>query len=365
MKKLKKVYMSSIYQNAGKTTVSLGLYKLFTERRLKTAFLKPVGQQAVSVNDQEIDKDSYLIGEVYNCRKNLKEMSPVTIGHGFTEKYIFNPNKAVLEKKIQKAFSTLAKDKDAIIIEGTGHAGVGSVVDLSNAKVAKMLEAKVIIISEGGIGRSIDEIMLNKALFDMQDVELLGVIVNKVLPEKYARVKKALKQGLKNKGLKLLGVIPSDLLLSDPTIERLMSRLNLELMCGKENITRRVRNTIIAAMEPENMVEHINEGTLILTSGDRVDNIMVAVSSHLIMQGRNNQVSGVILSGGLTPDQKIIDLLKKSKIPVLLSRDDTYTVAGKIDSLICKIEKDDKNKIIEARHLVKKYVDVDEILKNL
>lgn len=365
MTKLKNIYISSIYQNAGKTTLALGLYKTFLERRLKTVFLKPVGQQTYSVNNQDIDKDSYLIGEVYHCREKFKEMSPVTIGPGFTERYIFHPRRNALRKKIERSFKSLTKGKDAIIIEGTGHAGVGAVIDLSNADVANLLGSKVIIVSEGGIGRSIDEIMLNKALFDLKGVEILGVIINKVLAGKYRKVKKALKQGLKNKGLRLLGVIPVDPLLSAPTVGQLMQRLKLRLLCGRGHLNRRVRHTIIAAMEPYNMVHYLTEGTLVLTSGDRVDNIMVAVSSHLITRGRENRVSGIILTGGLRPNPKIVDLLKKSKISVLLSQEDTYTIAGNIENLICKIQKTDKDKIAEARHLVRKYVDVDLILKNL
>ena len=365
MKKIKNIYMSSIYQNAGKTTVAIGLYKLFRGRKLKMAFIKPVGQQTVSVDDMNIDKDSYLLGELYHCREKLKDMSPVTVAHGYTEEYIFNPQKDLLRKKILTSFERLKKGKDAVIIEGTGHAGVGAVIDVSNADVASLLGSKVIIVSEGGIGRSIDEIMLNKALFDLQGVEVIGVIINKVLPEKYNKIKKALSQGLKNKNLRLLGVIPMDPILSTPTMEHLMSRLSLRLLCGKENLRRKVHNTIVASMEPYNMVNYLKNGTLVLTSGDRVDNIMVAVSSHLVMQGKSNQVSGMILTGGLTPNKKIVELLKKSKIPILMSDDETYAIAGKIESLICKIEKTDKDKIAEATRLIKEYVDVDTILNSL
>jgi len=360
---LKNVYISSIYQNAGKTTVCLGIYKALRERKLKTAFMKPVGQETVNVDDHNIDKDSYLIGEVYKCRKRLKDMSPVTIGPGYTEKYIFHPEGAMLREKIQGAFKKMARGKDVIIIEGTGHSGVGSVIDLSNATVAASLGSKVIIVSEGGIGKSIDEIMLNKALFDMQNVEILGVIVNKVLPEKYERVKKALTQGLRNKGIRLLGVIPLDPLLISPTIGQVMNLLKMELLSGQGSLNRRVKNAIVAAMEPYNMVHHINtSGTLVITSGDRVDNIMAAVTAHLVTQSKSHQISGIILTGGLTPNDKVVDMLKKSKIPVLLSPDDTFTVATKVEHLICKIQKTDKDKILEAYQLVKRYVDIDAIL---
>ena len=49
-------------------------------------------------------------------------------------------------------------------------------------------------------------------------------------------------------------------------------------------------------------------------------------------------------------------------MPVLITNDDTYTVAAKIEHLICKIQKTDKDKILEATRLVEKYVDVQEIL---
>ena len=365
MKPLKNVFLSAIHQNAGKTTIALGLYKFFKDKGLKTAFMKPVGQKIVTIHRKSVDKDSYLIGEVYHCRSKFKVMSPVTIGRGFTERYIFRPNQNVLRREILKSFKDLSKSKDAIIVEGTGHAAVGSVIDLSNADVAGMLGSKVIIISEGGIGKSIDEITLNKALFDLKNVEVLGVIVNKVLPEKYEKIKRIVGQGLKNKGLRLLGVIPMDQILSSPTVEQVMHQLDLKLLCGRSNLLQHVHHTIVAAMEPHNMISYLKNGTLVITSGDRLGNILVSVSSHLIDTKKIFRIAGIILTGGLLPNPKIIHILKKSRIPVLLSGSDTYKVAAQIESFMHKIEKTDKDKIAEATRVVKKYVDVATILKHL
>lgn len=365
MPQIKNLYLSAIHQNAGKTTIALGLYHQFQERRLKASFLKPVGQKVLSIGKQDIDKDSYLISKVYHCQGRIKDMSPITVGRGFTEKYIFHPNHDFLHKEIRHSFDKLSRGTDVMIVEGTGHAGVGSVIDFSNADVASMLDSKVIIISEGGIGKSIDEIMLNKALFDLKRVEILGVIINKVLPEKYDKIKMHLAQGLANKNIRLLGVIPMDSMLTFPTVEQVMKELQLELLCGKTNLKTRVQHKIVAAMEPQNMVEYLKDGTLVITSGDRVDNILVSVSSHLISQRRKFRISGIVLTGGLVPSSSIVDLLKKSKIPVLTSKDDTFTVAGKVEALTCKIERTDKDKIAEATRLVREYVDIDAILKYL
>ncbi len=357
------VFVSSIGQNAGKTTMSLGLYKAFQSKGINTTFMKPVGQEFVNVRGLHVDKDSHLIGRVYHIHKNLKDMSPVTIGRGFTEEYISNPRPNQLRESIEAAFKRLIKNKDAIIVEGTGHAGVGSVVDVSNADVASLLGSKVIIVSEGGIGRSIDEVMLNKALFDLRGVEVLGVIVNKVIPEKYQKIKRVLGKGLKAKGIELLGVIPTQPMLSSPTISQIRERLGLTVLCGEKAMANRVRHTIVAAMEPHHMINYLKEKTLVLTSGDRVDNISVAVSAHLVHQGQQDIVSGIILTGSLRPSPEIISLLKKTRIPVLMTDDDTYTVAAKVEHLICKIQESDKDKIAEATRLVKKYVNIDKILK--
>ncbi len=363
-KPLFNIFLSSIHQNAGKTTISLGLFKALKDRKQQISFMKPVGQQVVPVGKHSIDKDSYLIGEVFQCRRRFKDMSPVTIGKGDTQKYILNPDKEKIRDSIEKAFKSLIKDRTAIIVEGTGHAGVGSVIDFSNADVAQLLGSKVIIISEGGIGKSIDEIILNKALFDLKGVEVLGIIVNKVLIDKYEKVKSILAKGLERKGIRLLGVIPLEPLLSSPTIEQIQAKLNLKLLCEKAEMSKRVKSTIVAAMEPHNMIHYLKDGTLVLTSGDRVDNILLAVSSHLMSGGTGFHISGIILTGGLMPNPQIMDLLKQSQIPVLSTDKDTYSVAAELEHLIPKIQKSDKDKIREATRLVKKYVDVKAILES-
>jgi hypothetical protein len=242
---------------------------------------------------------------------------------------------------------------------------VGSVIDCSNADVAALLGSQAIIISGGGIGRAIDEIMLNKALFDLCKVPVLGVIINKVLPDKLDRIRSIVGKGLERKGIRLLGVIPELELLSAPTVEQIKDRLDLKVFSGEENLRTRVYDAIVAAMEPYNMIGHLRDGALVITSGDRVDNMLVAVSSYLLQQGRSVKVAGLILTGGLTPDHKIAGLLKDSRIPVLYSDQDTYTIAAAIENMTPKIQKTDRDKIREARRLVKDYVNVDMILENL
>ena len=71
-------------------------------------------------------------------------------------------------------------------------------VALSNAAVASMLGTPAVIVSEGGVGRPIDEIVLNAALFERQGVKVAGAIVNKVDLDAQPGIGSVLKRGLEH-----------------------------------------------------------------------------------------------------------------------------------------------------------------------
>src|ERR1041384_1650885 len=203
-----RVFIAATRQNDGKTTASLGLIAALEQHFPRVGYIKPGGQRFVEVEEQKIDEDTVLMDAVYQLNCPLVDMSPIAVEPDFTRKYLQAANNDALVKKIQKAFDRVSWEKDFVLCEGSGHAGVGSVFDLSNAQVAKILKAKVVIVSQGGIGKPIDEVSLNQALFEKEGVEIIGVILNKVLPSKVEAVSDFARRGLKRKGLDLLGVVP-------------------------------------------------------------------------------------------------------------------------------------------------------------
>src|SRR3954452_24625108 len=179
-----RLFIAATRQNDGKTTTSLGLIAALQQHYPRVGYIKPVGQRFVEIEEHKIDVDTVLMDSVYQLNCPLVDMSPIAVEPDFTRKYLQSSNNDALVKKIRKAFDRVAWEKDFVLCEGSGHAGVGSVFDLSNAQVAKILAAKVIIVTQGGIGRPIDEVSLNQALFEKEGVKIIGVIVNKVLPDK-------------------------------------------------------------------------------------------------------------------------------------------------------------------------------------
>ncbi|MBL7081837.1 MAG: AAA family ATPase [Candidatus Omnitrophica bacterium] len=365
---MKKIFLAATKQNSGKTTVALGLIFNLKERFKKIGFIKPIGQRYLEEGGDKVDEDSVLMERFFESlgiRYALKDMSPIAVEKGFTERFILNPDKQRLTSLIKKSFSRIAKDKDLMVIEGTGHAAVGSVFDHSNAYVAKLLGAKVILISSGGIGRPIDEIVLNKSLFEKEKVQLLGVIINKVLPEKFPRVNRMIRRGLERKGIDVLGVIPYLPLLSYPSVEQILDETNFKLLSGREGLNNLVKKIVVGAMEPHNALNYFVDRTLLITPGDREDMILASLGCYFARSAKEVHISGIVLTGNLLPHKTIMNLVKQTKIPILLAEGDTYSVASCIHDLMVKIRPKDKEKIEAVKRIINKHVDLDRIIKKL
>ena len=359
----KKVFIAATMQNDGKTTVAMGLIFNFKERFKKIGFIKPIGQRYLEEEGQNVDEDSVLIEEACGIRCGIKDMSPIAVEKGFTEKYISSPDKINIDKQINESFKRVSKDKDFVIIEGTGHAGVGSVFDHSNAVVAKQLGAKVILVSSGGVGRPIDEICLSKAMFDKEKVNLLGVIINKVRKDKFDKVNRLVRAGLKRFNINVLGVMPFETILTYPSARQILKETDFKLIWGKESLDNYIAKIVVGAMEPHNVLNFISANSLLITSGDREDLIMTALALH-ISKG-TNQIAAIVLTGGFMPHQIVIDVMKSTNIPTFLAEEDTYTVASMIHDLTVKIRPQDQAKIDTIKNMVRDYIAIDEILRGI
>ena len=362
-----RVFIAATRQNEGKTTISLGLLSALQKHFPRIGYIKPVGQRFVEIEEQKIDEDTVLMDTVYDLDCPLGDMSPIAVEPDFTRKYLQSSNRDTLVKKIGKAFDRVAWERDFVLCEGSGHAGVGSVFDLSNAQVASLLDAKVIIVTGGGIGRPIDEVSLNQALFDKEEVEIIGVIVNKVMPDKVDHVTEFVRRGLKRKGLELLGVIPHQRILSIPSVGVIQNDLGAELLNRSQQMNNLVDDVVVGAMSVQNALRFFKSGVLLITPGDRED-LVVAAAGREVGRGVPAEpfsLAGIVLTGNLRPSASVMKTIQTLPYPVLLAKEDSYQVASKVHDLIVKIQPGETEKIAVVRNMIAQHVDVNKILKAL
>jgi BioD-like phosphotransacetylase family protein len=360
-----RIFVAGTQQNDGKTTTCMGLISVLKRRFERIGFIKPVGQRTVEVDGKSIDEDTVLVDDTYGLHTPLEAMSPVTVDSDFTRRYVKNANPDFFMKRIQNSFDRAAWEKNFCLIEGTGHAGVGSVFDLSNARVAGILKSKAILVCPGGIGKPIDEVSLNRAVFDREGVELVGVIMNKVLPEKLDFIREYAGKGLERLGMELIGCIPAEPVLAHPTLHQIREQVKGEFINGEWKGRRRVEKVMIGAMTPSNVMQHLSQQTLVVTSGDREDVIMAALATNSLAKNAGDELVGMVLAGGYLPHDTVMQLINLSDIPIIVSPYDSYTIARNIHQMTIKTLPGDREKIAKIQNLIETYVNIDRLLEKI
>ncbi len=384
---MRQVYLAATGMNRGKTTVSLGLFAALIDRGLKTGFIKPVGQRYDVVDGVPADEDAILVRSVFGITDPLEAMSPIHIPRGFTKAFISGEVVEDLGARIRTAHRRVAEGREVILVEGTGHAGVGAVIGLSNAEVASMLGAPVVIISEAGVGRPIDEIVLNRALFARHGVDVVGAVVNKVDADAHPSLPDILRRGLARHGIDLLGTIPYRPLLSNPTLTMLVEQMPGEVLNEGNDLGRAIEHVAIGAMQPRHLLERIGPGSLLIVPGDREDVIQATIAANRMqrrihsqpglldrLRGRSRfgraasdpssiELAGMVFTGGYRPRQHDLEAIRSSGLFAYLVAEDTYRAASNVHDLLVKTHPSDTAKIALIRNLVSENLDVDGLLE--
>ncbi|MGA2264978.1 MAG: DRTGG domain-containing protein [Phycisphaerae bacterium] len=362
---MKPLYIVGTQRDVGKTTFCIGLISALQHRGLRVGYTKPLGQRVTLVDGQQVHDDAMLVSQVMNVYRPESASLAVPLTRGRVEQEIYELHEPELAEKVATVCKRLEADNDVIIVEGMGHVAMGSALKLSAAEVARLIGARAMLISGGGIGRALDDISLCATYLTARGADLMGTVINKVWPEKYDRVKEATTKGLEHLGLRSFGTVPYQQLLASPTVGQVARQLGARILCGTGAMGNRVGKVIVAGMEANHMVSYLKDGALAITPGDRTDNILAIISTYTLVKEAPPPVAGLILTGGFLPMSNVMNLLVESGLPALQCSEDTFTLAGRVQDTVFKITPDDRQRIQMARDLIGQYVDVPAILEGL
>jgi len=362
---MRPLYIMGTERNVGKTTMSLGLLHAFRHRGLRVGYLKPLGQRFGETQGHVLHDDARLVASCFGVRDVAQADIAVALPSGRVEREVFNPRRAELLGRVMEAYEKVSAHNDLVVIEGMGHVAMGGCLGLSAGDVCREMGAKALLISGGGVGKAIDEIFLCATFLASRQADLIGVIVNKVWPQKFTKVKQATTRGLENLGIRSLGTVPYEEQLAAPTMGQVFECVGGQLVGGRNHLDHRVKHTIIAAMQSSHMIHHIKGSTLVITPGDRSDNILACMRAHMLGDPTEQAVSGLILTGDFPSDPQVLGQVEEFHLPVISVKEDTFTAANKIINTVFKIQPGDRERIQWAVCLAAEYVDVDAILESL
>jgi dethiobiotin synthetase len=358
--KHKKLYVAATGQHVGKTTSTLGLVYALRKMGHNVGYCKPVGQEFVDLGNLRADKDALLFSSFMDFQLDASIHSPVILGSGATSAFIDDPSSFHYVNDINHASNFLAENHETVVYEGTGHPGVGSVVNLSNADVAKMLDAKVIMVVKGGIGNTIDKLEMSLSLFREKNVPVVGVIVNKVRPDKIDKISHYIGKYLKKINIPLLGCIPFDQTLSNPMMQSIKEAINGTVVMNEEYMDNQVEDIIAGSLVDKNELKHF-QNLLLVVSGNRLEEALRKVKFFAYRAGVENPLSGIIVTNELEYPEWIDEYINENKIPVVHTTLDTFGSVVKISRIEVKINTRTPWKVKRACELIEQNVNLDLI----
>jgi phosphate acetyltransferase len=354
------LYITATEARSGKSAISLGLMEMLLRKMERVGFFRPLITVAKGADGKDNDID--LISSYFNLGIPYESMYGYTAAEVGT--LISQGKEGEILEGIIKKFNQLEEVCDFVLCEGTDFASSTAAFELDiNADISKNLGSPVLLVANAH-KRTLDQVArsIELALDSLNDkgCHTIATLVNRTDPQEGKGIVKSLKKRDLIKD-QLVYTIPYEESLGKPTVGEVAHMIGAEVLYGQEQLNRHVYNFTIAAMQLRNFLTRIERGSLIITPGDRADILVacLAVVSSVSMEN----ISGILLTGGLKPEEPIWNLIKgfPQMVPILSIKENTFPTATMVSKIHATISPENERKITQALALFEKNVDSEEL----
>jgi phosphate acetyltransferase len=351
-------------RQVGLTTICLGLVRALDRLGARVAFVKPIARRGE-------DRSVALM------KLAARLDPPAPISRAVAEDLLAAGDDQTLMEEVVATCARAAAGAEVLVVEGmvpeTGIIWSSRV----NGLMLKALDAELVLVgSPLGVdpAATADAFTIAARGFGLQDGRV-GCVLNRVCqgaqgtaPERsdVERVDAScsgseeelgeaslepFRAALEAEKLRPLAVLPFRKDLLAPRVKDLAAALGAEMMRSGDSEQRRYRDVALCAMTVPNAIRAFRPGTLVVTPGDRNDILLAAA---LAVQG-GLPLAGILLTGGLRPDEKILDFCKdalSTGLPVLAVREGSYAAATRVAGMDPEIPADDAERVEVAAKFV-------------
>lgn len=345
------IVIASPEGESGKSTVALGVLDLLVRKGRRVGVFRPVSRATAG---HEAERDHVL--------ELLLEHDGVDIAYddavGVTYKDVHDDPEDALARIVSR-FHDLATRCDAVVVLGTDYTDVAGPTELSfNARIAANLGAPVLLVVSGrertpdGV-RTLADVSLSELA--AHHAQAVGLVVNRAEPGDAATIRDVLSQARPELPV---WTIPEEPFLHAPTVGQLLEAVEGTLVLGDpELLGREALDLQVGAMSFEHLLERLSDGAVVITPGDRIDQLIGLLATHLTPSFPS--LSGIILNGGFYPQGRPAELLEamRPRLPIITTPLGTYPTARAAATTRGRVDKDSVRKIEVARALFEQHVD--------
>jgi uncharacterized protein len=344
------IYVGATSGYSGKNMVAMGLGLKFQKLGLNVGYMKPVGALPQESDGKLGDEDAFFVRDVLGIEADPHLVTPVVVNQDF-KVHAFAGKCENLMPRIKTAYEQLSKGKDVMIVGGSGSMYSGKYCDIDGITVVKQLGIKALVIDRFHKELNYDYLVVLK---EEMGEHMMGVVLNDIPVEFMDELNNMLVPFLERKGVKVIGVIPRDPLMGAIKVSSLAERLGGKIISAQSKSGRIVENFLIGTMQVENFMTHFkrSKNSAVIVGGDRSDVQLVALEGNC---------QCLVLTGNLYPNDIILTRAEVLEVPIVVVRDDTFTVAKKMETILSRHKLRDVIKIQQGAQLVSSNLDIQYI----
>jgi phosphate acetyltransferase len=356
------LYIAGAEPGSGKSVIVLGLMEMLKSVTQRVGFFRPI----VPENGGH-DGLTHLITQRFNIDL------PADALYGCTDETARNllakGRYEELLKLIIAKYKAIDGQFDLVVCAGTDFSDITSAMELDfNADLANNFGCMLLPVIKGygrSVHETVDAVRVLEESLNNRGCELLAAIVNRVDAQKIEQVTAELQvSALQTLPFYVLPELDS---LEKPTVGEIARTLKLKHLRGDpETLNNEVNHYKIAAMEIPDYLNHVQDNSLIIASGDRSDIILATLAADA--STNFPKIAGLLLTGGLEPSpvlSRLLDGISRSQVPVLSAPWDTFWTSMRVSAVEGSILPSDDRKIAAALGLVEKYINASELKERI
>ncbi|WP_339103840.1 phosphotransacetylase family protein [Haloterrigena salinisoli] len=347
------ILVCSLAESTGKTAITLALARLAAEEGDSVGYMKPKGTRLESNVGKTLDEDPLLARELLDLEAEMHDLEPVVYSPTFVEQAIRgreDPNE--VRERVVEAFETLAEGRDRMFVEGGGEYDVGGSIDLTDADVAELLDARVVLVASHEVPGDVDDVL---AAADAFGDRLAGVVFNDVADAVYDALENDVVPFLEEREIPVFGVLPSERTLSGVTVRELADELGASVL-AEDGQDAYVERFSVGAMGADSALRHFRrtKDAAVITGGDRAEIHTAALEAP--------GVRCLILTGGHRPAGAIVGQAAEKGMPILSVQTDTLTTVERAEDVVRSGRTRDVETVDRMAELLTDHAAVDSIL---
>jgi phosphate acetyltransferase len=359
----KNLYITSIEARSGKSAITLGVMEMLLRNIDKVAFFRPIIQDSVAGKK---DNDIELIRQHYNLKIDYKDCFCYTVKEA-QELIVQNKQEQLLDTILAR-YKELEINYDFVLCEGSDFESSTVAFEFDiNSLIAENIGSPILLVCNAhnkAIDKLLGSVEMAVGSFEEKGLKVISVIVNRVLEEEAGKIKKALLESRYFKDRPLY-LIPNEDALGKPTLTEIAEYLEAEVIYGEKYLNKQTKKYTIGAMQVVNFLKSVNEGSMVITPGDRIDILLGCIVAHQSSAMPN--IAGIILTGGFQLEEHILKMIQgfQPPMPILSVKPNTYQTASKLDNIHSLLSQKTSSKISMALGLFEENVNIQELKKQI